>query len=154
MKSTIQFSWKGLLLAPLAIPFVYSLAFTIANPGRMPAVGFMFFFILGCIFSYSTTIFLFLPCLHFVAKLARTTIVMAGVLGAVVSVVAYLPLAWEMYLTSGIDSGPPQGPFSADLWRQLRDPAFWAFPVGGLVTAMLYWFFANRQARRGDRPTE
>jgi hypothetical protein len=47
---------------------------------------------------------------------------------------------------SGVDSGPPQGSFGAYFLRQGFDPIDWAFPVGGLVTATVYWFLADPRA--------
>ncbi|HVM62364.1 MAG TPA: hypothetical protein VMV72_16005 [Verrucomicrobiae bacterium] len=147
MKPIIRFSWIGLLLAPLVIPFVYSALVACANPGWNMIFAFLFFFICGCIFSYGTTIFLFLPCLHVSSRLVRPTIWFAGILGAVLTAPAYLPLAWLMYVTSGNDSGPPQGTFLESLRHQLADPIDLAFPIGGLITAVIYWVFAHRKAQ-------
>ena len=59
----MRFSWKALLLAPLPVPLVYSLAFVILSPmSKHPIPGFLFCFVLGSIFSFGTTLFLFLPC--------------------------------------------------------------------------------------------
>lgn len=147
MKPIIKFSWQGLLLAPWFVPFVYSATFAGLSGGN-PFFSFLFFFVFGSIFSYATTILLFLPCLYLLCKLIRPTIGATGALGAVLGAVAYLPLAWVMYLTSGVDSGPPEGTFAESLRRDLSDPVSWAFPVGGLITAVLYWLFARYKARK------
>jgi hypothetical protein len=153
MKPILRFSWQGLLLAPFFVPFFYSAIFASLTGGN-PLFSFLFFFVCGGVFSYATTIFFFLPSLFLLSKLARPTIGVTGILGAVLGVVAYLPLAWMMFLTSGVDSGPPQGTFVGALGRDLFDPAVWAFPFGGLVTAVIYWLFARHQAKKAERAAE
>jgi len=137
-----------LLLAPLPVPFVYSVAFVIlASMSSHPIFGFLLCFILGSVFSYGATIFLFLPCLFLLSRFTPLTARLTCLLGTLLGGLALLPLDWEMYLTSGVDSGPPQGSFAAYLLQQGFDPIDWAFPVGGLVTAMLYWLLAKQRAR-------
>ncbi len=153
MKPIIKFSWLGLLLAPLFVPFAYSAIFASLLSGGNPLFSFLFFFAFGSCFSYATTVFLFLPCLYFTARFTRPTIGLACIFGAVLGAVAYLPLAWMMFQTSGVDSGPPQGTFAEALGRDVRDPFVWAFPIGGLITATIYWLFARQRARRDDRTT-
>jgi hypothetical protein len=143
MKPNMKFSWTALILAPLPVPFVYTVAFVCSNSSRSPILQFLFFFVLGSVFSYCTTIFLFLPCLFLVSRLTPLTARLTCILGTVLGALVFIPVAWQMFLTSGIDSGPPQGYFVEYLWRQLSDPAVWAFPVAGLVTAMLYWLLCG-----------
>jgi hypothetical protein len=151
MKPLLKFSWRGLLLAPFFVPFFYSAAVASVAGGCL-WFSFLFFFIGGSIFSYGTTIFLFLPSLYLLSKLMRPTSGATAVLGAVLGGAAYLPLGWMMYQTSGIDSGPPQGTFIASLWRDLFDPAVWAFPFGGMMTAAIYWLFARHEAKQDEEP--
>jgi RsiW-degrading membrane proteinase PrsW (M82 family) len=149
----MKFSWKALILAPLPVPLVYSVAFVILSPmSKHPISGFLFCFILGSVFSYGTTLFLFLPCLFLISRLTPLTARLTCLLGALLGGLALLPVDWVMWTTSGVDSGPPPDSFGAYFLRQGFDPIDWAFLVGGLVTAMLYWFLANQQLP-GERPS-
>ena len=58
----MRFSWTGLILAPLAVP-VFNAALLSFLLGERPGLMFLFLLAAGCIVSYGTTIFLFLPCL-------------------------------------------------------------------------------------------
>jgi len=58
----MRFSWTGLILAPLLVPVMFS-ALLSSLPGDRPALLFLLLLAPGCIVSYGTTIFLFLPCL-------------------------------------------------------------------------------------------
>jgi membrane associated rhomboid family serine protease len=88
-------------------------------------------------------VFLFLPCLFLVSKFTPLTGRLTCLLGTVLGGMAYLPLAWVMWTSSGVNCGPPPDSFVENLWRQLWEGFAWVFIVGGLVTAMLYWFLAN-----------
>jgi hypothetical protein len=63
----MRFSWTGLILAPLLVPVMISMivAPMLSSPQDMgnPVLGFLILLIAGCVVSYGTTIFLFLPCL-------------------------------------------------------------------------------------------
>ena len=58
----MQFSWTGLILAPLLLPVVFA-ALLSSLQGDRPVLGFLILLVPGRIVSYGTTIFLFLPCL-------------------------------------------------------------------------------------------
>ena len=58
----MRFSWTGLILAPLAVPVIFS-ALLSSLGGAHPVLGFLILLIPGCIVSYGSTMFLFLPCL-------------------------------------------------------------------------------------------
>src|SRR5882724_10185768 len=132
----MKFSWKALLLAPLAVPFVFSVAFVILSGMSKHSIsGFLVCFALGSILSYGATLFLFLPCLLLLSRLIPLTARLTCMLGTLLGGLALLPVDWVMYSTSGVDSGPPQGSFWAYFLRQGFDPIDWAFLVGGLVTA-------------------
>jgi 4-hydroxybenzoate polyprenyltransferase len=153
MKGTMKFSWKGLVLAPLAVPLVYSALFELSTPGRSPILGFLFFFVLGSIVSYAATTCLLLPSLFLVSRLTPLTARLTCLVGTVLGVVVYLPVTWQFYLASGDDSGPPQGSFGEYFRRDLSGGVVWAFLVAGLVTAVLYWFLVSRPSRKNDQPT-
>jgi len=144
----MKFSWKALFLAPLVVPFVFSAAFAIlSGMGKNLILGFLACFVVGSVFSYGATLFLFLPSLFLLSRFTPLTARLTCVLGALLGGLVLLPVDWFMWTSSGIDSGPPQGSFGADFLRQGFDPIDWAFLVGGLVTAALYWFLANKHPR-------
>ena len=66
----MRFSWPALILAPLAVPVLFSVAFVSSSPGIAPLLGFLILLVPSSFISYGTTIFLFLPCL-FVLSLFR-----------------------------------------------------------------------------------
>lgn len=144
----MKFSWKALLLAPLPIPLLYSAALMILTSGKFAILWFFFWSAVSSVFSYGTTVFLLLPCLFLISRLTPLTARLTCLMGTVLGGMAYLPVAWVMWTTSGVDSGPPPDSFVQNLWRQLFEGFFWAFIVGGLVTAMLYWFLANPKVPR------
>ena len=112
MKQTMRFSWKALLLAPLPIPLAISVWFATSGLGSSPNLSaFLFFFVIGCVLSYGTTIFLFLPCLLLTSRLTSLTVHVTGLVGAVLGCLVSLAVSWQFYLTSGVDSGPPKGTF-------------------------------------------
>ena len=143
-----MFSWKGLLLAPLVVPFVYAILLTISAPGRDALFAFLFFFIPGCVMSYGVTIFLFLPCLFVISQLRSLTATVVGLLGLTLGLVVYGPVEWVSYRASGVDSGPPEISFLEYLRREALGLDFWALVVAGLVTALLYLFLTNRSWRK------
>ncbi len=149
----MNFSWKALILAPLPIPLVFGALFAISFPGGYPFASFLFFSALGSVLSYGTTIFLFLPCLFLVSRFTPLTASLTGLLGTALGVLVYAPVIWTSYHASGDDSGPPQITFGEYLRQHAFDWDFWVLLVAGLVTAVLYWFLANRPARKNDQPT-
>ena len=150
MKSKMKFSWRALVVAPAVIPFIVSTLMVIANHGKSLLASFAFLFVLSSMISYSTTIFVFLPCLYLLSKLSTPRYSWVCLLGIVLGVAILLPVDWVCYQESGMDSGPPQGTFYEYLWRNWWDPVDWVFPVGGLITAMVYWFLVNRFDQRNE----
>jgi hypothetical protein len=61
------------------------------------------------------------------------------VLGILIGAAVYLPLTWQTYMSSGPDSGPPQGGYFNFLAGSWNDPITFAFPLCGLLTAMFFW---------------
>ncbi len=149
----MKFSWKALSLAPLLMPFLYSMALVIILlPSGSPLLFFLIMFGLGSLFSYAVTIFLFLPGLFLISRFTPLTTRWVAILGTVLGSVAYLPVVWQTFLASGDNSGPPSGSFADHLWTSLFEPITWAFPVAGLVTALVYWFFVNQPPRNRHTP--
>ncbi len=148
----MKFSWMALVLAPLPIPAVYSALLEMSAPGRSPVYAFLFFFVVGSVLCYGATIFLLLPCLFLVSRVTRLTAFLTCLTGTVLGLVVYLPLTWIDYNSSGVDSGPPEGTFAEYFRRHCFEVDFWACLLAGLVTAMVYWFLANRASRSSEPP--
>lgn len=147
----MKFTWKGLILAPLVAPFLFSWVLTCATDCNSPLIGFLFFLLPGCIVSYGTTVFIFLPCLYVVSKLMTPRYPVVCMLGTMLGAFAFFPLAWVMFKSSGPDSGPPIGTFVGYLWECRNDAMTWMFPISGLMTAALYWVLGNNSADAKDR---
>ena len=147
----MKFSWKGLILAPLVIPFFYSIGFmALVSSGNLLG-SFLIVFLAGCVFSYCTTVFLFLPCLFLASKLKPLTVQLTSFLGAVLGGAVSIPIAWLMFLSSGHNSGPPQGSFGVYLVQEVMNPVVLALPAGGWVTALVYWFLADQPSGGVDQ---
>ena len=148
----MKFSWRALLLAPLPVPVVYSILFEISAPGRSPILSVLILSVLGSVLSYATVLLLFLPCLFVVSRFLPLTVWLTGLIGTVLGGLVYLPVIWQSYLSSGADSGPPEGTFGEYLRRCGFQWDFWAFILAGLVTSVLYWFIVNQPLRRNGLP--
>ena len=150
----MRFSWTGLILAPLLVPLMFSLvgAAMMSSPeeGGNPVLGFLILLILGCVVSYGTTIFLFLPCLFLLSLWRPVTAFRACLLGLLLGALMFVPLTWLDWTSSGPDSGPPTESFLAFFVRWAADPMTAMFPLAGLMTAGLYWWLVTR---RRDRST-
>jgi len=86
----MKFNWKGLLLAPLVVSILFSLA--LLNPGdKHPFFGFVLLAVIGSIISYGTTIFLFLPCLVALARLTPLNLFKVCALGLLLGIFVFFP---------------------------------------------------------------
>jgi hypothetical protein len=149
----MRFTWTGLLLAPLVVPLVLSIALMGLFGAGNPAVVFLIILIPGFVVSYGTMIFVFLPCMFLISRCRAMTGFTVCLLGAVLGSAMFLPLTWMAWSASGPDSGPPVESFLAFLPRWAADPMTAVYPVAGLVTAGLYWWLGTRRLRasRNDR---
>jgi hypothetical protein len=146
----MKISRRGLLLAPLPMPIIFSLMFEISAPGQNPILSVLFFSAFGSVVSYGITICLFVPLLYLVSKFTSLTAIVTSLVGMVVGFIVYFPVAWQMYISSGVDSGPPQGTFKEYLLRQGFQWDFWALLFAGMVTAFLYWYISKRSTGTKD----
>jgi hypothetical protein len=137
----MRFSWKALLLAPLPVPFLASLALMIMAGANNLLYGFLIFFALGSIFSYGVTLFGFLPALFILSLYKPLSRINTTVLGTLLGAVSYIPFILVEYQASGVDSGPPTITFVEYVLRQLTSCLVIGllFSIGGLVTAVVYW---------------
>jgi hypothetical protein len=148
----MRFSWTGLILAPLPVPLMLSMiaAPMMGAPKEAGALllAFLILVIPGCVVSYSTTIFLFLPCLFLLSLWRPLTAFRTCLLGLLLGALVFVPLTWLEWKSSGPDSGPPTESFLVFFARWTADPITALFPLAGLITAGLYWWLVMR--RRGQ----
>ena len=143
----MRFSWRALILAPIVVPLVYCALFVaVGGGGPMPVGSFLLFFLPAVVLSYGVTVLAFLPVLFILSKFSRPTAILACVTGAALGFIAWLPVSFFMWKSSGPDSGPPITPWLEDFLYDLGDPLIWSFPVAGLVTASIFWVLARHPA--------
>ena len=138
----MRFSWTGLILAPL-LPAMFSAALMGIFQTDRPVLAFLILLIPGCIVSYGTTIFLFLPCLFLLSLWRPITGFKVCVLGLVLGAAVIVPLTWMDWKSSGVDSGPPTESFLDFFVRWVADPFMAIYPLAGLITAGLYWWLGT-----------
>ena len=139
----MRFSWTGLILAPLLVPLVVSAALLSSSGWDWPVLAFLLVLVAGCIVSYGTTIFLFLPCLFLLSLWRPMTSFKVCLLGMVLGAAVFVPVTLMLWKGSGPDSGPPTESFLAFFVRWAADPLTAIFPLAGLVTAGLYWWLGT-----------
>src|SRR6185437_1125054 len=97
----------------------------------------------GCIVSYGSTMFLFLPCLFLLSLWRPLTGLKVCLLGLVLGGAVLIPLTVMAWKSSGADSGPPTESFFTFFVRWTEDPLTAVFPLAGLITAGLYWWLGR-----------
>jgi hypothetical protein len=146
----MRFSWTGVILAPLLVPLLFS----VVMPGLMgassPGLGFLLLLIPGCLVSYATMVFLFLPALFLLSLRQELTGLKVCLLGLMLGAAVLVPLTLMAWKSSGPDSGPPVDSFFVFFLRFSADPTTAFFPLAGLVTAGFYWWLVTR--RQGQTP--
>ena len=148
MTSSVRFSWRAILLAPMLVPLIVALALA-QSPGPDRLFSFFLFFLPGCVISYGVTLLLFLPGLFVLSRFAPLTAGRAALLGLLVGLAIYFPIGWQSYLITGDNSGRPSRSFTHYLWHDSWSES-WIFCLGGLVTAIGYWHLARPPA--GNKP--
>ncbi len=144
----MRFSWTALILAPLLAPTIFSVAMVSLQESN-GAPWFLILMVAGCIISYGTTIFLFLPSLYLLSQWRPMTGLRVCLLGLVLGMLVFVPLTLMLWKGSGPDSGPPTESFLTFFVRWAADPFTAIYPVAGLMTSGFYWWLATR---RRDRP--
>jgi hypothetical protein len=143
----MRFSWRGLLIAPAAVPAIAGVAAG-ALFGGGSIVLFLLTFVIASIVSYSVTIFVFLPCLYALSCVRTMTGITTSILGLVLGMSAYIPWTLIEWKSSGTDSGPPTEGYLSFLLRWDFDPLTLVFLPAGLITAALYWRLSSRGIRQ------
>lgn len=145
----MHFSWKGLLLAPLPVPLIASAVMAPELRGEAPVIfTFLLLLVPACVISYGAMALLFLPALFLTSLLTPVSRWMVWLLGLVLGAAVFVPVARLAWATGGPNSGPMTEDFPAFFAGWLTEPFMLFYPVGGLVTAGLYWWFGTRTARR------
>jgi hypothetical protein len=147
-RAAMRFSWTGLILAPLLVPTIFSVAMQDFLGSSNVMLSFLFLMISSCIISYGATIFLFRPSLYLLSLWRLITGLKVCLLGLVLGMLAFVPLTLMMWKGRGPDSGPPTESFLTFLVRWAADPLTAIFPLAGLITAALYWWLATRRRAR------
>jgi hypothetical protein len=144
----MRFSWTSLILAPLLVPVIFSATVTILSEGGDPLTAFLAILVSGCIVTYGTTVFLFLPCLFLLSLSHQMTGFKVCLLGLVLGAVVFVPLPLIAWVGSGPHSGPQIENFFVFFLRWAADPFTALFPLTGLITAGLYWWLGKRRTGR------
>jgi hypothetical protein len=147
--AAMRFSWRGLILAPLLAPAIFSGLMAVGFDNNNPVLAFLFMMFLGCIVSYGSTIFLLLPSLYLLSLWRPLTGLNVCLLGFVLGAAAFVPITLMEWKASGPDSGPPTENPLVFLLRFAADPTTVIYPLAGLVTAGLYWWLATWGSGRG-----
>ena len=142
----MRFSWTALIVAPLLVPLLFSLAMVGFSESGNPLLMFLILMVPGCVISYGTTIFLLLPALYLVSRWRPLTGLNVCLLGLVLGMLVFVPLTWIDWASSGPDSGPPTESFLSFFLRWAADPVNAIYPVAGLITAGLYWWLATQRS--------
>ena len=138
----MRFSWTSLILAPLLVPVIFSATFIILSEGEGdPLPAFLTILVLGCIVSYGSTIFLFLPCLFLLTLEQQMTGFKVCLLGLVIGAVVFVSLTLIAWGSSGPDL--PIKNFFVFFLLWAADPITALFPLAGLITAGLYWWLGR-----------
>ena len=144
----MHFSWKGFLLAPLLVPIIACAVMAPVLRGEGPVIlTFLILMIPACVISYGAMVFLFLPLLFLLSLLTPVTRSMAWLLGLLLGAAVFVPVARLAWATGGPNSGPMLEDFPDFLAGWLTEPFMLFYPIGGLVTAGLYWWFGTRRTR-------
>jgi hypothetical protein len=137
-RESMQFSWRGFLVAPAVVPTIVGVVAAILLGGGS-IVLFLLTFVVGGIVSYSVTGFVFLPALFALSRVRTMTGFTTSILGLALGMTAYIPWTWVEWKSSGPDSGPPTESYLSFVLRWDFDPLTLIFLPAGLVTAAVYW---------------
>jgi hypothetical protein len=151
MERRMPFSWRALVLAPLAAPFVFAALLAFGSPGRNRLAGLVILTLIGGIVSYPVTIFMLLPCMFLLSRLTRLTAPLMAALGAVLAFAAYWPEEYVSWNSSGVDSGPPSDTYMHHMRHVIASGEMAWFLGAGVLTALLFWWLAGG-ARRPEAP--
>ena len=137
----MRFSWTSLILAPLLVPVIFSATMSILGEGE--GGFFLMMLVVGCIVSYGSTIFHFLPCLFLLSLEQQITGFKVCLLGLVLGAVEFVSLTLIAWGNRSPDL--PIKNYFAYLRLWAADPVTALLPLAGLITAGLYWWLGKRR---------
>jgi hypothetical protein len=148
MLRAIRFSWTGLAVAPLIVPVAFAAVLVTQSPGKSPISGFLILLTIGCALTYAATLFLLVPGLFVFSRVLTLKWHTACLSGFALGALAFLPIAWVSFQSSGPDSGPPVGTYLDYLWRCRGDAFNLIFPVTGMITAAAFWMLGTLRGKK------
>lgn len=138
---------KAFVLALLPVPILMGFAFLTLDGGDGTLTKFAFGFIFAALVQTPAALFIFLPALMLLEKLTPPTGPKVWLLGAFCGLIAYFPMSYLAYTSSGADSGPPEGTYLEFLLGWGLDPVIGLSAAAGLVTAAFYHRLAGPPPR-------
>lgn len=145
----------AVLVAPLVVPVICTGTFALyiwpgmglkALPAILIVAGVLFFS------TYGATIVIGAPILLLASRWMRVNALVVLAAGALAAAIAYLPLAWLDYQTSGNNSGPPDpiSPLQFLHWAFAGAAVpFFACIFAGLITATAFYFLSGLRRKHG-----
>lgn len=103
--------------------------------------------------SYGATIVLGVPILFLASLRMRVNALVVLAAGALAAAIAYLPLAWLAYQTTGNNSGPPDpiSPLQFLHWAFAGAAVpFFVCIFAGLITATAFYFLSGLQTKHDE----
>jgi hypothetical protein len=143
----MHFSWKGFWLAPLLMPVIgCAVMAPVLKSDEAPFIlMFLLLMVPACVISYGATLLMFLPALFLISLVTPVTRLIACIVGFVIGAAVFLPVARLAWATGGSNSGPMEEEFWGFFAGWLTEPFMLFYPLGGLVTAALYWRYGTRR---------
>ena len=152
----MRFSWIALIVAPLLVPLLFSVTMVSFSESGNPLVMFLFLMIAGCVISYGTTVFLFLPTLYLLSRWRPLTGLNVCLHGPRAGHAGVRAADMDRLEEQRRGFGPPTESFPAFFLRWAADPFNAIYPVAGLMTAGFYWWLVTSRrggARQAASPT-
>ncbi len=137
-------------MAPLVLPVIFTGIFAVSLLRGMglwtalPAIVIAAVVLFGS--SYGATIVIGAPVVFLASRRMRVNALVVLAAGALAGAIAYLPLVWFMYQSSGNDSGPPDPitPVQFLHWAFADGAVFFLVCIFvGLITATIFYFLSG-----------
>jgi TRAP-type C4-dicarboxylate transport system permease small subunit len=147
----------AVLVAPLVVPVICTGVFALyllAGMGllnALPAILIVAVVLFGS--SYGATIVIGAPIVFFASRWMRINAIVVLAAGALAAAIAYLPLAWFAYQTTGNNSGPPDpiSPLQFLHWAFAGAAVpFFVCILVGLITAAIFYFLSGLQTKHDE----
>jgi hypothetical protein len=140
----MRFSWTGLILAPLAVPVIFSTTATLLGESNDPFAAFLMILIASGIVSYGLTILLFLPSLFLLSQDRQMTGLKVSLLGLALGTFVLVSFTFIAWANIDATTAPPVNFFKFLRWT--TGPTSALLPLAGLIMAALYWWLGTPRA--------